>query len=115
MLFPILLPGSTLLAGPKHSASVPLNAEVAVPLSVDEKKAELVPNPVPGVALKSLFAPQVAVEVDICDRVHRLRLPPTLQMVIPFMSPVTVHLKVKVSPGQAGGAAVSCPVTSPKI
>ena len=60
--------------------------------------------------MKSL---QLVVEVDICDRVHRLLPPPTLQMVIPFMSPVTVHLKVKVSPGQVGGGAVNCAVTSP--
>ena len=48
----------------------------------------------------------------LCTRGQSL-LPPTLQMVIPFLSPVTVHLKVKVSPGQVGGAAVNCPVTSP--
>ena len=39
--------------------------------------------------------------------------PPTLQVVIPFLSPVTVHLKMKVSPGQVGGAAVNCAATSP--
>ena len=33
-------------------------------------------------------------------------------MVKPFMSPVTVQLKVKVSPGQVG-AVVNCPVTIP--
>ena len=32
-------------------------------------------------------------------------------MVIPLMSPVTVHVKVKVSPGQVGGGAVNCAVT----
>ena len=36
-----------------------------------------------------------------------------LQVVTPFLSPGTVHLKVKVSPRQVGGAAVSFPVTSP--
>ena len=82
------------------------------PLSVDEKELALVPNPVPGVALKALLGPQVAVEVDICARIHRmLLLPYILQIVIPLMSPVTVHLKVKVSPGQVGGGAVNCPVT----
>ena len=35
-------------------------------------------------------------------------------MVLPLISPVTVQLKVKVSPGQVGGAAVNCPVTSGK-
>ena len=33
-------------------------------------------------------------------------------MVIPFLSPVTVQLKVKVSPEQVGGGAVNCPVTT---
>ena len=88
--------------------------EVAVPLSVDVNEVAFVPNPVPGVAMKSLLGPQVVVEVDICDRIHRLLLPFTLQIVSPLMSPVTVHLKVKVSPGQVGGAAVSCPATSPR-
>ena len=60
--------------------------------------------------MKSL---QLVVEVDICDRVHRLLLLSTLQIVISSMSPVTLHLKVKVSPGQVGGAAVNCAVTSP--
>ena len=56
---------------------------------------------------------QITVEVDICSRTHRLLLPPTLQIVIPFTSPVTVHLKVKVLPGQVGGAVVNCPATLP--
>ena len=111
LLCPTLFSVSTELTGPKHSTSVSSSIGIALPLSVDEYRVTFVPNPVPGVALKSLFAPQVAGEVDICDRIHRLRLPPTLQMVIPFMSPVTVHVKVKVSPGQVGGAAVSCPAT----
>ena len=55
---------------------------------------------------------QIEEDVDLCTRVHSM-LPFTLQMVNPFMSPVTVHLKVKVSPGQMGGGAVNCPVTSP--
>jgi len=32
-------------------------------------------------------------------------------MVIPVLSPPTVHLKVMVSPGQVGGDAVNCPAT----
>ena len=114
MLPPTLFPASLDKAGPKHSISVPFSVGLAVPLSVDEKEVALVPNPVPGVAVKSLFGPQVVVEVDICDRVHRLLLLSTLQIVvIPLMFQVTLHLKVKVSPGQVGGAAVNCPVTSP--
>ena len=111
MLPPTLFPGSTELAGPKHSTSVPSSAEVAVPFSVDVKEVTFVPNPVPLVIGKALLGPQVPVETDICDSVHRSLLPPTLQMVIPLMSPPTVHLKVKVSPGQVGGAAVNCPAT----
>ena len=102
---------STELTGPKHSTSVAFSAEVAVPLSVDVKEVAFVPNPVPGVALKSLLGPQVAGEVDICPRIHRLRLAPTLQMVIPF-TPATLHVKVIVPPGQVGGGAVNCPDTS---
>ena len=105
VLLPTLFSGSTLLAGPKHSTSVPFSLKVAVPLSEDEKEVALVPNPVPGVAVKTLLGPQVAGEVDTCDRVHKLLLPLTLQMVIPLMSPVTVHLGTKVSPRQVGGAA----------
>ena len=33
----------------------------------------------------------------------------------PFLSPVTLHLKVKVSPGHVGGAAVNCAATSGEI
>ena len=112
MLIPTLFCGSTLLAGPKHSTSVPFSVVVAVPLSVDEKEVALVPNPVPDLAVKALPDPQVEEDVDLCARIHSL-LPFTLQMVKPFMSPVTVHLKVKVSPGQVGEAAVKVPVTSP--
>ena len=113
LLCPTLFSVSTELTGPKHSTSVPSSVEVASPLSVDEYSVTFVPNPVPGVALKSLFAPQVAGEVDICDRIHRLRLPPTLQMVIPFTL-ATLHVKVIVPPGQVGGGAVNCPDTSSK-
>ena len=103
---------STELNGPKHSTCVLFSAGAAVPLSVDEKEVALVPNPVSGVALKSLLGPQVAVEVDICARIHRLPLPPTLQIVIPFI-PSTLHVKEKLSPGQVGAGAVNCPATSP--
>ena len=105
---------STLLAGPKHSTSVPFSAGSAVPLSVDEKEVAVVPrpNPVPGLAVKALPAPQTVEEVDLCSRPHSL-LPPTLQMVNPLASAVTVHSKMKVSPGQVEGDDVSCPVTTP--
>ena len=105
---------STLLSGPKHSTSVPSSAGSAVPLSVDVNEVAVVPgpNPVPGLAVKASPAPQTGDEVDLCTRVHSL-FPPTLQMVNPLRSPVTIHSKVKESPGQVGGAAVSCPVTTP--
>ena len=97
--------------GPKHSTSVPLSAEVAVPLSVDENEVVLVPNPVPVATVKRLPVQQgPGALVLLCSSEHSL-LPPTLQMVIPFMSPVMVLLKVKVSPGQVGGAAVNCAAT----
>ena len=105
--------GSTLLAGPKHSTSVPFSAESAVPLSVDVKEvASFIPNSLPGLAVKASLGPQREEEVDLCDKAHSL-VPPTLQVVIPPMSPVTAHLKMKVSPRQVGGAAVNCPATSP--
>ena len=100
-----------MLAGPKHSTSVLFSMGLAGPLSVDEKKVALVPNPVTAIAVKTSCGPQMEEDVDLCTRVHSL-LPPTLQSVIPLMSPVTVHVKVKVSPGQVGGAAVNCPATS---
>ena len=96
-------------AGPKHSSSVPSSTRVAVPLSVDEKEVAFAPKPVPDLAVKALLGPQIEEEpATLCARAHSLT-PPTLQMVIPFMSPLTVHLKLKVSPGQVGGAAVNCP------
>ena len=88
-----------------------------MPLSVDVKEGPLVPNPLPGLAVRALFGPQAEEEdVDVCAKVHSVTLVPnpTLQMVLPLISPVTVHLKVKVSPGQVGGAAVNCPATSGK-
>ena len=82
-------------AGPKHSTSVPFSAEVAVPLSVDEKDVALVPNPVPGAAVKGLPVPQGRGELLVlCDKIHSL-LPPTLQSVTPLVPP-TIHVKVKV-------------------
>ena len=107
-----MFPGSTLLAGPKHSTSVPFSAGVAVPLSVDVKEVALVPgpNPTPDLAMKALVAPQTEEEVDLWTSTHSL-LPPTLQVVNPFKSPETVHLKMKVSPGQVGGAAMNSPIT----
>ena len=109
-----MFPVSLEKAGPKHSTSVPFSSEVAVPLSVDEKKVAFVPNSVPVVAVKRLpDSPQGPGALAVlCTREHSL-LPLTLQMVIPFLSPTTVHLKVKGSPGQVGGAAVNCPATSP--
>ena len=76
----------------------------------------LVPKLLPGLAVKALLVPigiHITVEVDICSRTHRLLLAPTLQIVIPFTSPVTVHLKVKVLLGQVGGGVVNCPATLP--
>jgi len=95
--------------GPKHSISVPSRAGVAVTLSVDEKEVALVPNPVSAVAVKAIPAPQVEVTLELlCIRGHTL-LPFTLQVVTIVLSPPTVHLKVMVSPGQVGGAAVNWP------
>ena len=93
---------------------MPFNSEVAVPLSVDEKEVALViPNPVLDLAVKVLPGPHVDMAPTVLsEKIHAL-LPPTLQVVNPLLYPVTVHLKVKVSPGQVGGAAVSCAVTSP--
>ena len=84
----------------------------AVPLSVDVKEVAFLRNPVPDFALKALSGPQVVMDENLCCRAHSL-FPPTLHLVSPLMFPVTVHLKVKVSPGQVGEAAVSCPATSP--
>ena len=63
-----LFSGSTLFAGPKHSTSVPFSAGSAVPLSVDEKEVELVPNPVPVVAVKLLLGPQIDEELVLCNK-----------------------------------------------
>ena len=72
------------------------------------------PNPVSDLAVKALPGPQTEEGVVLCGRGHSL--PPfTLQMVTPRLSPLTVHLNINVLPGQARGAAVNCPVTSPKV
>ena len=84
-----------------------------MPLSVDEKEVALdAPNPVPGLAMKVPLGPQIEEEVDLRTRIHSL-LPFTLQMVIPLMSPVTLHLKVNILLGHVGRAALNCPATSP--
>ena len=113
MLFPTRLSAFLVKAGPKHSTSVPFTVGFAVPLRVDVKEVAFVPNPVTALAEKAIPGPQLdVVPAVLCDSTHSL-LPPTLQRVIPLLSPVTLHLKVKVSPGQVGGGPVSCPVTTP--
>ena len=102
-----MFPVSLDKAGPKHSTSVPFSVGVAVPLRVDVKEVAFVPNPVTGVTVNVPLGPQIVEEVDVCVRGHSL-LPPTLQMVIPLLSPVTLHVTVKISPGQVGGAAINC-------
>ena len=95
----------------KHSISVPSSVGDAVAVSVDEKEvASITPNPVPVVAVRT--GPHVDTPAVVCARIHSLLPPSTLQVVCLVLSPVTVHLKVKVSPGQVGGGAVSCPATS---
>ena len=85
----------------------------AVPVSVDEKEVELLPNSAPGLAVKALPGPHVdAALAVLCVRIHSL-LPFTLQMVTPFLSPPTVQLKIKLLPGQVGGASVNRPATGP--
>ena len=83
-----------------------------MPLSVDKKEvAFVVPNPDTAVAVKALSGPHVdVVSAVLCERIHSL-LPPTLQMVTPFLSPVRVQVKIIIPPGQVGGAAVNCPAT----
>ena len=113
VLYPTLFPASLEKAGPKHSTSVPFSVRSPAPPSSDEKYAALVPNPLSVVTVKGLPEPHGPGALAVlCSRPHSL-LPPALQMVIPFLSPVTLHLKVKVSPGQVGGASVSCPATLP--
>ena len=84
-----------------------------MPLSVDVKEvAPVVPNPVPDVAVKGLPDPHGRSCDVLCSRPHS-SFSPTPQVVIPFMSPVTIQLKVKVSSGQVGRGTVNCPATSP--
>jgi len=59
-----MFPGSTLLAGPKHSTSVPFSAGSTVPLNVDVKEV-LVPKPVSGLAVKLSLGPQIEEEFDL--------------------------------------------------
>ena len=99
-------------AGPKHSTSVPFSARVAVPLSVDTKEVALVPNPVAVVTVKGLPYPQgPGISAVLCSKVHSLL--PTIQAVTPSLFPVTLQVKMKVSPGQVRGGIVNCPETSP--
>ena len=98
--------------GPKHSTSVPSSLGVAMPLSVDENKVALVPNPVPDTAMNGLSDPQARGALTVlCGRIHSL-LPFTLHMVIPLLFPM-VHFKMKEPLGQVGGAGMNCPETSP--
>ena len=113
--FPTLFSESSVES--KHSTSTPSSTESAVALSVDVK-GPFDPNPLSDIAVKRWLVPlgiQVLVAPVVrCDRAQRLVLPFTLQTVVPLMTPTTVHLKVKVSPGQVGGAAMSCPATWPE-
>ena len=85
-----------------------------MPLSVDVKEELFDPNPVSDLAVKALPGPQTEEGVVLCGRGHSL--PPfTLQMVTPRLSSLTMHLNINVLSGQARGAAVNCPVTSPKV
>ena len=112
-MFPTMFSILLSIPGPKHSTSVPLSVGFVVPLSVDEKEELVVPNPAPVVAEKALCGPQWAeLPADACDNVHGL-FPPTLQVVNPVMSPVTLHVKAKLPSEHTGGAAVNCPVAAP--
>ena len=112
LLSPTRFPGSLLKSG-KHWTLVPSRAKVAVPLRVAVKDVTLSPNPVPATAMKALPGPHEEEAPALLWNKGQSLVPlPTLQMVNPFMSPSTVQVKVKVSPGQVGGAAVNCPVTS---
>ena len=107
VLFPTIFSAVLLRSGPKYSTSVPFSVGHAVPLSVDVKEVALVPNPVAGVALKAPPDPHLDVALAVlCERIHSL-LPSTLQRVTPLLSPPTVQVKIKLPPGQVGGAAVN--------
>ena len=108
VLFPNIVP----LILSRHSTSVSSSERVAVPLS-DDVKGPFVPNPVPAVAVKAFPGPHEDVPPGVpCARRHSL-LPSTLQRVIPFPTPVTVQVKLKVSLGQVVESAVNCAETSP--
>ena len=119
VLLPTKFPAAVELTGPKHSTSTPRSVVTAVVLSIDVNRVAFgSPNPATGVAVKAMFngplGPQLAVPADKCASVHTLIEPPTLQRVVPVVSPVTLQVKVKVSPGQVEGAGVNCPETSPE-
>ena len=113
--FPTMLPGWLARTGPKHSTSVSSSAEVAVPLSVDKKEVALgIPNPDTPLAVKALPGPQLdEAPAVLCGSRHSL--PSTLQVVTPFLSPVTLQVKIIIPPGQVGGAAVSWPATLSEV
>lgn len=67
MVSPTLFPRSAVVPGPKHSISVPSSSGVAVTISNDEKEVALVPNPVPGVAVKTFPGPQLKEVVPLCN------------------------------------------------
>ena len=115
LLLPTMFPEAIELSGPKHLTSMPFSMESAVALNVDVNKVAFVsPNPVSRIAVKASPGPQVAVPpADKCPRSHKILLLSTLQRVSPLVSPVTLQLKIKVSPGQVGGAAVNCAATLP--
>ena len=109
----VLFPNTVPLSLSRHSTSVSSSERVAVPLSVDVKEGPFVPNPVPAVAVKAFPGPHEDVPPGVpCARAQAL-LPPTLQMVIPFLSPVTVQVKLKVSLGQVAEDPVNCAEISP--
>ena len=108
----VLFPNTVPLILSRHSTSVSSSERVAVPLS-DDVKGPSVPNPITRVAVKASPGPHKAVPPGVpCDRRHSL-LPSTLQRVIPFLPPVTVQVKLKVSLGQVAEGAVNCAETSP--
>ena len=115
LLSPTRFPGFLSESG-KHWTLVPSSAEVAVPLKVAVKDVTFVPNPAPAAAMKVFPGPHVEeAPASLCPRKQSLTPLPTLQTVTPLMSPSTVQVKVKVSPGQVGGAGVNCPATSPGV
>ena len=109
----VLFPNKVPLFLSKHSTSVSSSERVAVPLNVDVKEGPFVPNPVPAVAVKAFSGPHEDVPPGVSYARAQALLPPTLQIVIPFLSPVTVQVKLKVSLGQVAEDAVNCAETSP--